>query len=148
MVVKIELKMNRIEREWLDDNKGLDWEEFVQEKIEEAQNYLVEQCGIEEELKFIPKWEGFKFERIMEHPGRGLTGLDLEASKWYDEIMFIRMIEQNQEDIKEIGKEYFINYPMPLEYKLLEMYDDGFSAINPENIREDVAKKAFEICFE
>lgn len=39
------------------------------------------------------------FEEIMNHPGKNLTSNDLTNSIWHDEIILIRAIEYNKEEI-------------------------------------------------
>lgn len=42
-----------------------------------------------------------KFEHIMNHPFKGLTGLDLSNSIGHDEIVMIRTIEMNKDKIAD-----------------------------------------------
>ena len=90
---------------------------------------------------------GFKFERMMNHPGKGMTGLELEASVWYDEIMFIRSLEMNKEDVVKNPHAIFPVVDKETIRKLIRDYDDGFSNISDNYIRIGVAAMAIDYCF-
>ena len=91
--------------------------------------------------------ESFKFERMMNHPGKGMTGIELEESEWYDEIMFIRALEQNKEDVVKNPHALFPVVDKEMIRKLIKDYDDGFSKLSDNYIRVHIAKQALDFCF-
>lgn len=69
----------------------------------------------------------FKFERELNHWGKGLTGDDLNNSLAHDEIIMIRTVEQN---IKEIVKDPEILHPCIFDKKkLIHIYKEYCSTV-------------------
>lgn len=69
----------------------------------------------------------FKFERELNHWGKGLTGLELSNSLAHDEIVMIRAVEQN---IANIVKDPEILHPCKFDKKkMIHIYKEYCSTV-------------------
>lgn len=104
-------------------------------------------------LKSLSSWSHFKYELLLDAYSKGQTGLVLKSHEDYDEVMFMRAVEQNKEIVKAIGED-IKSYPLS---KILEMFlpehdkqnhncFTGNSGINPNNIRKEIADRVLDIC--
>lgn len=84
-----------------------------------------------------------KFEYIMNHPFKGLTGLDLSNSIGHDEIIMIRTIEMNKDKIADdsvISSNNKIEETMKYVYR---EYCDTVVDLN--NVKTEVFRKAINL---
>lgn len=85
------------------------------------------------------------FEYILNHPGKGLTGIELSNSSWHDDIIMIRCIQYNKE---EIVKDPACLFPI-VDKKMIEhIYKEYCSTvIDINNLRMSYMREAINLAF-
>ena len=100
-------------------------------------------------LKF---WKHFKYELLLDAYSKGQTGLVLESHEDYDEVMFMRCVEDHKEDIQAIGEEIY-------SWSIDEIIDEFLPERDKRNlpfnrevpisskfIRKEIADRVLSIC--
>lgn len=84
-----------------------------------------------------------KFEYIMNHPFKGLTGLDLSNSIGHDEIIMIRTVEMNKD---KIADDSVILSDEKIEMKMKYVYREYCdTVVNLDNIKTEVFREAINL---
>lgn len=84
-----------------------------------------------------------KFECLMNHPCKGLTGLELSNSVGHDEIIMIRTIEMNMD---KIANDSIILSDNKIEEKMKYVYREYCdTVVDLKNIRTNIFKEAIDM---
>ena len=98
---------------------------------------------MEEERRDL-KWEK-GFEYALNHPGKGLTGIELSNSIWHDDIIMIRCIQWNA---SKIVKDPACLFPVVDKKMVKHIYKEYCSTtINIDNLRMDYIREAINLAF-
>lgn len=105
-----------------------------------------------EKLESLLYWSDFKYEFLMDAYSKGQTGLVLESHEDYDEVMFMRCVEQNKKEIQEIGEDIYswtiddiLDEFLPEEDKTNIPFNRK-TPISSKFIRKEIADRVLSIC--